>query len=114
MPKYKVKITPKPIEWVVEADNHYDALAVARDNYIDEMLEDFNSDTFSHQEIEEIAVREDRLHETIATWVETFNDCACCPCQHNCPFYINEEGIEPDRCADVIIDQHLMTEVDYS
>lgn len=52
------------------------------------------------KKIPQVQVAEDPLREFLASWVETFNDCACCPCQ-NCPLVF---GVDCQECADHILD----------
>lgn len=47
-------------------------------------------------------VNTDRLHEYLESWVETFNDCACCPLSNQCD---SEDGIDILQCADDLLER---------
>lgn len=46
----------------------------------------------------QIKVSEQRLFEYLTAWVETFNDCACCPCCYN-----TCEGRSNDNIFDCVL-----------
>lgn len=79
----------------------YEIEARSEDDAIDQALEYFDERNHDYQckEICRVSVNEAPLHEVIENWVETFNDCACCPCE-NCPLDFGESFHE---CADRII-----------
>lgn len=45
-----------------------------------------------------VEVNTERLTECLENWVETFNDCACCPLYPHC----DERDIDCVECADKI------------
>ena len=47
-------------------------------------------------------VNTDRLFDYLQSWVETFNDCACCPLYDRCE---REDGIDSMSCADKLLDK---------
>ena len=47
-------------------------------------------------------VNTDRLFDYLQSWVETFNDCACCPLYARCE---HEDGIDSMSCADKLLDE---------
>ena len=47
-------------------------------------------------------VNTDRLFDYLQSWVETFNDCACCPLSYQCE---SEDGIDSISCADKLLDK---------
>ena len=47
-------------------------------------------------------VNTDRLFDYLQLWVETFNDCACCPLSYQCEC---EGGIDSTSCADKLLDK---------
>ena len=47
-----------------------------------------------------IEVNTERLTECLESWVETFNDCACCPLYSQC----DERSIDCIDCAEKIKD----------
>lgn len=46
-------------------------------------------------------VNTDRLFDYLESWVDTFNDCACCPLSNECD---REDGIDSMACADKLLD----------
>lgn len=42
------------------------------------------------------------LFDYLQSWVETFNDCACCPLFYQCE---REDGIDSTSCADKLLDK---------
>ena len=42
------------------------------------------------------------LLDYLQSWVETFNDCACCPLSFQCEC---EDGIDSISCADKLLDK---------
>ena len=46
-------------------------------------------------------VNTDRLFDYLQSWVETFNDCACCPLFNECD---REHGIDSIDCAGKLLD----------
>lgn len=42
------------------------------------------------------------LFDYLQSWVETFNDCACCPLSDRCE---REDGIDSTSCADELLDK---------
>ena len=46
-------------------------------------------------------VNTDRLFNYLESWVDTFNDCACCPLSNECDC---EDGIDSMACADKLLD----------
>lgn len=44
----------------------------------------------------------DFLRECLSSWVDTFNDCACCPLFWSCD---QEGGIDCYDCADKILEK---------
>lgn len=47
-------------------------------------------------------VNTDRLFDYLESWVDTFNDCACCPLSNECD---REDGIDSMACADKLLDK---------
>ena len=47
-------------------------------------------------------VTTDRLFDYLQSWVETFNDCACCPLSNECN---REHGIDSIDCVDKLLDK---------
>ena len=47
-------------------------------------------------------VNTDRLFDYLQSWVETFNDCACCPLSNECN---REYGIDSIDCVDKLLDK---------
>ena len=45
-------------------------------------------------------VNTDRLFDYLQSWVETFNDCACCPLSNECN---REHGIDSIDCVDKLL-----------
>ena len=45
-------------------------------------------------------VNTDSLFDYLQSWVETFNDCACCPLFFRC-----EDGIDSTSCAAKLLDK---------
>lgn len=46
-------------------------------------------------------VNTDCLFDYLESWVDTFNDCACCPLSNECD---REDGIDSMVCADKLLD----------
>lgn len=46
-------------------------------------------------------VNTDRLFDYLESWVDAFNDCACCPLSDECD---REDGIDSMACADKLLD----------
>ena len=47
-------------------------------------------------------INTNRLLDYLQSWVETFNDCACCPLSYQCE---SEDGIDSISCADKLLDK---------
>ena len=47
-------------------------------------------------------INTDSLFDYLQSWVETFNDCACCPLFFQCK---REDGIDSISCADKLLDK---------
>lgn len=47
---------------------------------------------------------DEKLKYCIEQWVETFNDCACCPLMFDCQEEENDDGIDCIECSEKIID----------
>ena len=94
--KYQVTVTDTATYEIV-ADNMFTAMEKA-ECWFNERQHDV-----SVKEIPEVAVNESNLLEIVGCWVETFNDCACCPCV-NCDM---EFGADFSKCAQQIIDETL-------
>lgn len=47
-------------------------------------------------------VNTNRLLDYLQSWVETFNDCACCPLSDRCE---SEDGIDSISCAYELLDK---------
>lgn len=47
-------------------------------------------------------INTDCLHDYLESWVETFNDCACCPLSNQCG---SKDGIDSFVCADRLLDK---------
>ena len=47
-------------------------------------------------------VNTNSLFDYLQSWVETFNDCACCPLSYQCEC---EDGIDSTSCADKLLDK---------
>ena len=109
MPKFIVKITGKPQEWVIEAPCAYDAREDAVATYIDDHEAHLEVEC---EEIEENTVRHDRLTLLLEQLVEGFNDCACCPLSHDC-HRRESDGIDPYECARLIRMCYLEQETDW-
>lgn len=110
MPKYRVKVTGKPQEWVIEAPCSYDAKEAAVETYLDEHEAHLEVEC---EEIEENTVRHDRLTLLLEQLVEGFNDCACCPLSYNCRRR-ESDGIDSCECALLIREFYLKQETDWS
>ena len=108
MPKFIVKITGKPQEWVIEAPCACDARAGAIETYIDDYDAHLEVEC---EEIEENTVRRDRLTQLLVQLVEGFNDCACCPLSNDC-HRRESDGIDPYECARLIHMFYLKQETD--
>lgn len=50
----------------------------------------------------DITVNFDRLQNLVEGYIDTFNDCLCCPCSYNGCNH-QDEGIDCDDCAYTII-----------
>ena len=49
-----------------------------------------------------VTVNFNRLWFLVDGYIDSFNDCFCCPCSYNgCPR--QDEGIDNDECAGIII-----------
>ena len=51
-----------------------------------------------------IEVNTEHLTECIESWVETFDDCACCPLMFDCQEDEDIRGIDCIECSGKIID----------
>ena len=51
-----------------------------------------------------IEVNTEHLTECIKSWVETFDDCACCPLMFECQEDEDIRGIDCIECSEKIID----------
>lgn len=51
-----------------------------------------------------IKVNTEHLTECIESWVETFDDCACCPLMFECQEDEDIRGIDCIECSEKIID----------
>lgn len=51
-----------------------------------------------------IEVNTEHLTECIESWVETFDDCACCPLMFDCQEDEDIRGIDYIECSEKIID----------
>ena len=51
-----------------------------------------------------IEVNSEHLIECIESWVETFDDCACCPLMFDCQEDEDIRGIDCIECSEKIID----------
>ena len=109
MPKYRVKVTGKPQEWVIEAPNSYDAKEDAVETYLDDHEVHLEVEC---EEIEENTVRHDRLTLLLEQLVEGFNGCACCPLSNNCRRR-KSDGIDSCECAQLIRMFFLEQETDW-
>lgn len=94
--KYRVTVTDSATYDIV-ADNMFAAMEQAQD-WFHERVPDV-----AVKEIPEVIVNESNLLEVVGCWVETFNDCACCPCV-NCDM---EFGADFDKCARQIVNETL-------
>jgi hypothetical protein len=93
MSKFEVTVSDEAT-YVVDAEDRTTAILMA---------EEWFSERVHHttiKEIPQVEVALDPLREFLVNWVETFNDCACCPCQ-NCPLVF---GVSFYECADHILD----------
>ena len=109
MPKYIVKISGQPKEWVIEAPCSYDARADAVETYLDDHEHYLDVEV---EEIEEDTVRHDRLQDLLEQLVEGFNDCACCPLSNDC-HRRESDGIDSYECARLIRTFYLEQETDW-
>lgn len=109
MPKFIVKITGKPQEWVIEAPCAYDAKVNAVYTYLDAHEAHLEVEC---EEIEENTVRQDRLSLLLEQLVEGFDDCACCPLSNDC-HRRESDGIIPYECARLIRMFYLEQETDW-
>ena len=96
MRKFEVTVSDE-VTYNIEARGEDEAMDLALE-YFDQRIHHC-----SVKEISLIAVSEAPLQEVIESWVETFNDCACCPCR-DCPLAF---GVDPSECADRIINTIL-------
>ena len=111
LPKFIVKITGNPQEWVIEAPCAYDAKMDAVNIYLDEHEAHLKVEC---EEIEENTVRHDRLTLLLEQLVAGFNDCACCPLSNDCACGRREtSGIDPYECAQLICEFYLEQETDW-
>lgn len=93
MSKFEITVSDEAT-YEVEAENRTAAILIA---------EEWFNERVHHTIIKEIPqalVAVDPLREFLTSWVETFNDCACCPCE-NCPLVFGDSYYE---CADHILD----------
>ena len=51
-----------------------------------------------------IEVNSEHLIECIESWVETFDDCACCPLMFDCQEDEDIRGVDCIECSEKIID----------
>lgn len=51
-----------------------------------------------------IEVNAEHLTECIESWIETFDDCACCPLMFDCQENEDIRGIDCIECSEKIID----------
>ena len=51
-----------------------------------------------------IEVNTEHLTECIESWVETFDDCSCCPLMFDCQEDEDIRGIDCIECSEKIID----------
>ena len=109
MPKYRVKVTGKSQDWVIEALNSYDAKEDAIETYLDDHETHLEVEC---EEIEENTVRHDRLTMLLEQLVEGFNDCACCPLSNDC-HRRESDGIDSCECAQLICMYFLEQETDW-
>lgn len=93
MSKYEVTVSDEAT-YVVEAQDEATAILIAEEWFIE------RCPNVVVKKIPQVEVSLDPLREFLTSWVETFNDCACCPCQ-NCPLVF---GVDYEECADHIID----------
>lgn len=93
MNKYEVTVSDEAT-YVVEAEDEATAILIAEEWFIERCPH------VVVKEIPQVQVAENPLREFLASWVETFNDCACCPCEV-CPLVF---GVDPHECADRILD----------
>lgn len=94
--RYFVEITDSA-EYTIDAANEEEARMIAEEWFIE------RKPRVSIKPIPTCVVESERLHDVIEAWVETFNDCACCPCI-DCPLTFGESFYE---CAQRIIDDPL-------
>lgn len=109
MPKYIVKISGQPKEWVIEAPNSYDAKEDAVETYLDDHEHFLEVEV---EEIEEDTVRHDRLQMLLEQLVEGFNDCACCPLSNTCTRR-EDYAIDSIACAKSIRMYYLEQDTDW-
>lgn len=93
MKKYEITISDEAT-YTVEAEDERTAILIAEE-WFNERVHYANV-----KEIPQVQVAVDPLREFLENWVETFNDCACCPCE-NCPLVF---GVSYYECADRILD----------
>lgn len=91
--KYVVTVSDE-VTYTINADSEYEAKEQA-DIWFCERRHNITCKT-----VPEYAVEVAPLHEVIESWVETFNDCACCPCM-DCPR--ERFGEDTSWCANRII-----------
>ena len=51
-----------------------------------------------------IEVKSEHLIECIESWIETFDDCACCPLMFDCQEDEDIRGVDCIECSEKIID----------
>ena len=93
MNKYEVTVSDEAT-YEVEAQDEATAILIAEAWFIE------RCPNVVVKEIPQVQVAEDPLRDFLANWVETFNDCACCPCEI-CPLVF---GVDSHECADRILD----------
>lgn len=93
MNKYEITVSDEAT-YTIEAESKEVAVSIAEDWF------DARVHHTIVKEIPQIQVAVDPLRGLLTNWVETFNDCACCPCE-NCPLVF---GVDYQECADHILD----------
>lgn len=86
--------------YTIDADNEWQAKNQAEDWFYE------RNPAFEIKEIPECRVELAPLQEVLESWVQTFNDCACCPCE-DCPLSF---GVDTCDCANRIIATVLKAE----
>lgn len=104
--KYEVSIRDEAT-YIIEAENEYEAQDKADEWFCERQR--YKDEHIFITEIPEISVIDSRLTELMESFVETFNDCACCPISNDC-IHRERGGMDVSYCAQLIIANHLLAE----